>query len=81
LKSDTFAVALVYATSHAIKLERLLNGAGIATKLIPVPRHLSSDCGVCVRFNISSLDQVRAIVSDKKIELQGIYPLEQRNTA
>ena len=30
--------------------EKILKAAGIAHKLIPVPRHISSDCGVCVRI-------------------------------
>ncbi len=75
MKADTYAVALVYATSHAIKLERVLNAAGIATKLIPVPRHLSSDCGVCVRFSAADLEHVRELIKDKKVELEGIYAL------
>ena len=41
-------VILVYSPSHALRAEKLLQGATIPCKLIPVPRHLSSDCGVCV---------------------------------
>jgi uncharacterized SAM-binding protein YcdF (DUF218 family) len=43
-------VILVYSTSHALRAEKLLHKVGITSKLIPVPRHLSSDCGVCVRI-------------------------------
>ena len=43
-------VILVHSTSYAIRAERVLNMAEIPSKLIPVPRHLSSDCGVCVRI-------------------------------
>jgi hypothetical protein len=45
-----FAVILVHTTSHAIQAERLLKRAGLAVKLIPTPRHLSSDCGSAVRI-------------------------------
>ena len=37
---DRYAVLLMYGTSHAIRAEHLLNRAGIACKMIPVPRHL-----------------------------------------
>ncbi len=52
-------VILVYSPSHALRAEKLLQGAAIPCKLIPVPRHLSSDCGVCVRIRQS--DQAAAL--------------------
>jgi hypothetical protein len=53
-----FAVILVQCTSHAIQAERALKRAGLAAKLVPTPRHLSSDCGSAVR--IAAEDRVRA---------------------
>jgi hypothetical protein len=47
--NSEYVVILVQSTSQALKGERLLNRAGIGCKLILVPRHLSSDCGVCLR--------------------------------
>jgi hypothetical protein len=43
-------VVLFLSVHHALRAERLLKTAEIPCKLIPVPRHLSSDCGVCLRF-------------------------------
>lgn len=50
MNEDTFSVILVSSTSHAIRIEKVLTSAKISCKLVPVPRHLSSDCGVCVRI-------------------------------
>ena len=44
------SVALFYSLSSALRAEKLLKKEGITTKPIPVPRHLSSDCGICLRF-------------------------------
>lgn len=52
-----FAVILVHSTSHAIQAERVLKRAGLVVKLIPTPRHLSSDCGSALR--IAADDQSR----------------------
>lgn len=41
---------LVHSSSHAIQAERVLKRAGLAVKLIPTPRSLSSDCGSAVRI-------------------------------
>jgi len=43
-------VILVHSSSHAIQAERVLKRAGLAVKLIPTPRSLSSDCGSAVRI-------------------------------
>jgi len=45
-----YCVALFHSVSHAIKAEKILKEAGIPHKVIPVPRIISSDCGVCLRF-------------------------------
>jgi hypothetical protein len=50
MNSDPWEVALFQSVHHALLAEKLLKEAGIACKLIPIPRNLSSDCGVCLRF-------------------------------
>ena len=54
-----FAVILVHSTGHAVQAERVLQRTGLAVKLIPTPRHLSSDCGSAVR--IAAADQESAV--------------------
>jgi hypothetical protein len=54
-----YRVALFGSVSHVIKAEKILKEAGITHKIIPVPKSISSDCGVCVRF---SADQREAII-------------------
>jgi hypothetical protein len=45
-----YCVALFDSVSRVMKAEKLLKEAGISYKIIPVPKSISSDCGVCVRF-------------------------------
>ena len=72
MTQDGYAVVLVYATSHALRLEKLLRNEAIPCKLIPVPRHLSSDCGVCVRFDDHHRDTIDQVLEETGIEIQGI---------
>lgn len=62
---DSFTVALFESVSHALRAEKLIKAAGIACKLIPVPRHLSSDCGVCLRFKTVDTDAVKNLLAGK----------------
>lgn len=50
MEGQRYIVFLFPSVSYALKAEKILKAAGIAHKLIPVPRHISSDCGVCVRI-------------------------------
>jgi hypothetical protein len=69
-----FAVALFDSTSAALRAEKVVGERGIPVKLIPVPRQISSDCGVCLRFPQDQEAQVRTILQDAGVDLQGIYP-------
>ncbi len=66
--SEDFAVILVESTSQALHIEKLIQKQGIESKMIPVPRHLSSDCGVCVRVNRSSIEKIKQIVREHNLE-------------
>ena len=68
-----YAVIVVRSTSHALRAESILQRMNIACKLIPVPRHLSSDCGVCVR--IQQADQKRAVESleAERVGIKGVF--------
>jgi hypothetical protein len=72
---DKYAVVLVYSTSHAIRGEQILHRAGISPKLIPVPRHLSSDCGVCLRIERTDVDPARMALECARIEIEGIHEI------
>lgn len=69
------AVILVYSTSHAIRIEKLLNEIGVPCKLVPVPRHLSSDCGVCVRIDLKDIDFARRAVETGQVEIDGFFEI------
>ena len=73
---DKFAVILVYSTSHAIRAEKVLHKAGVKSKLIPVPRHLSSNCGVCLRIDRIDVEEVRQALEKAKVEIEGIHNLD-----
>ncbi|MCX8023176.1 MAG: DUF3343 domain-containing protein [Syntrophorhabdaceae bacterium] len=63
-KEERYSVALFVSVGHVIKAEKILKKAGIPHKVIPVPRSISSDCGVCVRFLTEDKDRVKAALSE-----------------
>ncbi len=68
-----YVVILVYSTSHAIRAEKVLHGTGMDSKLIPVPRHLSSDCGVCLRIDPSDAEAAKEALKEAGVEIEGMH--------
>jgi hypothetical protein len=75
MTSPLNAVIVVYSTSHAMHIEKLLRGIGVACKMIPVPRHISSDCGVCLRIGRADVETAQQVVKTAGLEIQGVYPV------
>lgn len=73
MSEDRHSVVLVYSTSYALRAEKVLEDAGIACKLIPVPRQLSSDCGVCVRVRRADREATRRALEAAGVEIEGIH--------
>jgi bacterioferritin-associated ferredoxin len=72
MSENAYAVILVYSTSHAMRIEKLLKARGVACKMIPVPRQISSDCGACIRIARAQVEAARETIEKARIEIQGI---------
>lgn len=68
-----YAVILLPSTSHAMRAEAALRRAGIGCKMIPVPRHLSSDCGVCIRVARQDREAARIALDAAGVECESIH--------
>ncbi|MFH1928090.1 MAG: DUF3343 domain-containing protein [Chloroflexota bacterium] len=75
MDESPYGVVLFYSTSHALRAEKVLQKAGIPCKLIPVPRHLSSDCGVCVRVERADEEAARCVLETAHMEIEGVHRL------
>ncbi len=73
--TSDYAVVLVPSTNHAMRLEKLLRQADIPCKMIPVPRHISSDCGACIRILRQDMDAVHRVVAAAHIDIEGIQAI------
>ena len=71
-------VILFPSVHFALRAEKLVKEKGISHKLIPVPRHLSSDCGVCLRIPWEKKEEVIEILGGAGVEIDGAHPLPER---
>jgi len=73
--ASEYGVVLFRSVHGALAAERVLLAAGIPHKLIPVPRHLSAECGFCVRFPWARHGDVSATLDEDRLGITGIAPL------
>jgi len=69
---EEFAVVLVESTNQAMRIEHLLNLSGVKSKLIPVPKFLSSNCGNCLRIDPADIEKVKFVIEKNKIRIDRI---------
>ena len=70
-----YSVILLFSTSHAIRAEKILQKEEIGCKMIPVPRQLSSNCGVCIRIDRHDREAAGQALEAIGIETDGIHDI------
>ncbi len=71
-----WAVILFHSTSHAIAAERVLKRSGLEVRLIPTPRHLSSDCGSAAQVAAADRDACARALQAAGVPIERIEPLD-----
>ncbi len=57
-------VAIFHSIHRVLKAEKLLKQAEVGFLLIPVPRQLTSDCGLALRFAPETKETLLGILAD-----------------
>lgn len=70
----SYNVILFKSVSYALKAEKILKSEGLPYKLIPVPKQISSDCGICLRCEPTFQDKIEAALVDK-VQIEEIRTL------
>lgn len=65
-------ILLVHTSGHAFSIEKALKKRGVVCRLTPIPRRVSSDCGICLRFDPDALETVQAFIETLPFEIQEI---------
>ena len=68
-------LATFKTTSMALMFERACRKAGVKARIAPVPRKLSSSCGLACDFPCENREEIEEIARRDKIEVDGIHEL------
>ena len=75
MDTPKYGIVLFETTQAAMRAEKVLEQAEIRTKLIPVPRHISSNCGISLRFDLSLKDKVESELTKERVPISMVLPL------
>lgn len=70
-------LATFKTTSMALLFERTCREAGIGARIAPVPRKLSSSCGLACEFPCEDRAKAEALAAERKITVASVHDLEQ----
>ena len=70
-------LATFKTTSAALMFERTCRSSGIEARIAPVPRKLSSSCGLACEFPCGLKEKVEEIANGKKIQVAGYHEIEE----
>ncbi|HGJ65299.1 TPA: DUF3343 domain-containing protein [bacterium] len=74
-KNSDYGIVLFETTQSAIKAEKVLIQAEIKIKMIPVPRHISANCGVSIRFDLPIAGRIKSILDENNVQYSAIRSL------
>ena len=70
-----FCVITFDSTHQALDFERVSKEYGLKTRSIPVPRQISSSCGIAAKFDEKLIKDVQQLCLDYQIEFSSIYKI------
>ena len=68
-------IILFHSTNQAMWAADLLKEKGIHHKMVPVPRHLSSDCGYCIEISVEDKQIIEVELKDSSVEFDKIVSI------
>lgn len=73
MENGNFCIFTFSGTYRVLKAQRLLKSNGLDVDAIAAPRHISTECGICLRLRSADSDQARRIIEGAAIEINGVY--------
>lgn len=74
------SVLILESIHQVIRVEKLLKAKGIRIDLIPIPREISSDCGVAVELPLDAETEALRILEEYRIPVRDLYVRDSRGT-
>ena len=77
-RNDPMYCIATFDTTHmALRFEKICRAAGHGAKIVPVPRKLSTSCGLACRYPCESEEAIKQLAEEKHIEVVAYHQVEE----
>ena len=76
MQREARCIITFFTVHQALRAEKVLMEAGFKISMIPVPRELSSDCGIALAFACEEEMKVKAVLDSNTVKTECIHHLE-----
>lgn len=73
-----YCVATFPSVHDALQFEKTLKEAGLKLQLIPVPREISSSCGIAAKFSPEHLSEFEKTIIEYQLNVDEIHVLKEK---
>ncbi|MDW7712474.1 MAG: DUF3343 domain-containing protein [Deferrisomatales bacterium] len=70
------AILIFHSIHRVMKAEKVLKNAGLDVRLMPVPRQLSSDCGLSLAFRFADREEVAHLLDENGCRYEELHARE-----
>jgi len=64
MRSETFCLIAADSTHQIMKLEKLILENNIKVRIIPVPKEVTANCGLSIKFDVSDLEKIKSLIQN-----------------
>lgn len=76
---EEYGLTTFKSTQLALQGESVLKEENITFKTIPTPREVSHSCGLALLFAIDDVGQVKCLIEEKRLNIDGLYKYTKEN--
>lgn len=73
-----YTVITFHSISEALNFEKVMQAQGLNVRLIPVPREISSSCGMAAKLALEDQKKVLNLAEEKNLIWDGVYVLKEK---
>lgn len=76
---EEYGLTTFKSTQFALQGESILKEEKIIFKTIPTPREVSQSCGLALLFGIDDIEEVKNLIEEKRLNIDGLYKYIKEN--
>ena len=67
MKTEIFGLLALESTNVVMKLEKELLERELMVRVIPVPKEITANCGLSIKFQLEDIDLIRSCVENNQV--------------